>query len=255
MPHAGGPDPDPRTRFRPIVTMDQPGVSVKTAVDLIRDMPLFSGLDEDDFTQIIAVAERREVHKGDMIFTEGDPCTGFYMVETGKVKIFKVSFGGKEQILHIYGPGRPFGEVPVFTGKNFPASAQAVSGSTLIFFPRKDFVNLITGNPSLALNMLGVMSMRLREFTVMVENLALKEVPGRLASYLQVLEKEQKRKGRVTLPVSKNQLSGLLGTTPETVSRILTRMGKDGLIRMNNKEIVILDPDGIRDLSEGVTTI
>ena len=146
-----------------------------------------------------------------MIFNEGDVGDGFYIVKKGKVKIFKLSFGGKEQILHIYGPGKPFGEVPVFTGKNFPASALAVEKSDLIFFPRKDFITRITENPSLALNMLAVLSMRLREFTVMVENLALKEVPARLASYLGVLTREQDNMEMVTLPVSKNQLAGLLG--------------------------------------------
>lgn len=226
-----------------------------STVEMISSMPLFSGLDEDDFTQIISIAERKKVVKGEIIFNEGDPCNGFYIVESGKIKVFKLSFGGKEQILHIYGPGKPFGEVPVFTGRNFPASSQAIVASSLIFFPRRDFVALISENPSLALNMLGVLSMRLREFTVMVENLALKEVPARLASYLQVLSAEQENSRTVTLPVSKNQLSGLLGTTPETISRILTRMTNDGYIAMDNKTITILNPDGIGELSDGISTL
>ena len=109
----------------------------------------------------------------------------------GQVKIFKASSDGKEQILHILGPGEPFGEVPVFSGQQFPASAEALRKSRLIFFPRSDFVNLITANPSLALNMLAVLSMRLRQFTVQIENLSLKEVPGRLATYLIYLAGEQ----------------------------------------------------------------
>jgi CRP/FNR family transcriptional regulator len=224
---------------------------MKTAVDIIREMPLFDGLDEDHFTEIIAVAERREVQKGGVIFTEGDICNGFFVVETGKVKVYKLSFGGKEQILYIHGPGKHFGEVPVFTGKNFPASAQAIVKSTLIFFPKQDFIDLIAANPSLALNMLGVMAIRLREFTVMVENLAFREVSGRLASYLIVLHSEQKHRLRVMLPVSKNQLAGLLSTTPETISRTLAKMDKDGLIRMKKNELDLLNMEGIRNLSEG----
>ncbi len=224
---------------------------MKSTIEMIRSLPLFDGLDEDYFTDIITISERRTFGKSDMIFSEGDTCNGFYIVETGKVKIFKLSFGGKEQILHIYGPGKPFGEVPVFTGKNFPASSQAVEKSSLIFFPRKEFVSLIENNPSLALNMLAVLSMRLRQFTVMVENLALKEVPGRLASYILVLLKEQKTTHKVTLPVSKTQLAGLLGTTPETISRILTKMVKNSLIKLDKKEISILDHGGIEELSEG----
>ncbi len=219
-------------------------------LDQIGSIPLFNGLDEDQFTQIITIAERRSYQKGEIIFQEGDPGDGFYIVESGKVKIYKLSFEGKEQILHIYGSGKPFGEVPVFVGQNFPAHAQAVVKSTAIFFPRKDFVQVIMENPSLAMNMLAALSMRLREFTVMVENLALKEVPARLASYLQILEKEKNKGRNVELPVSKSQLAGLLGTTPETISRTFTRMVKAGYIQMNNRMIQILDSDGLADLSE-----
>ena len=222
-----------------------------TTIKKIRTIPLFSGLNEKEFDDITAISQRKEYKKGEIIFHDGDVGNGFYIVKTGKVKIFKLSFGGKEQILHIYGPGKPFGEVPVFTGKNFPATAQAVVASSLIFFPRKDFIARITDNPSLALNMLAVLSMRLREFTVMVENLALKEVPARLASYLGVLTKEQKNLSVVTLPVSKNQLAGLLGTTPETLSRIFNKMSGEGLIDVDRGIISILDAEGLADMAEG----
>ena len=139
----------------------------------------------------------------------------------------------------------------MFTGKNFPASALAVEKSDLIFFPRKDFITRITENPSLALNMLAVLSMRLREFTVMVENLALKEVPARLASYLGVLTREQDNMKMVTLPVSKNQLAGLLGTTPETLSRIFNKMSGEKLIEVDRGSISILDAEGLADMAEG----
>ncbi len=215
----------------------------------IRAMPLFSGLTHEHLTEIMAISEKKTYKKGEFIFSEGDVGRGFYIVEAGKVKIFKLSFGGKEQILHIYGPGKPFGEVPVFEGKNFPASALALSNTTLLFFPRVDFVNLISKNPSLSLNMLAVLSRRLREFTVMVENLALKEVPARLASYLLVLSKEKGNSNVVTLPVSKNQLAGLLGTTPETLSRIFNRLSGENLIEVDRGEITILDFDGLSEVS------
>jgi CRP-like cAMP-binding protein len=98
---------------------------------------------------------------------------------------------GKEQILHIYGPGHPIGEVPVFSGSRFPANAMAIEKSRMLFFPRRDFVDLISAHPSLALNMLAVLSLRLRQFTVQIENLSLKEVPARLASYLIFLSEKQ----------------------------------------------------------------
>ena len=226
-------------------------IKMDTTAGKIRAIPLFSGLNESEFKDITGICRNKSYKKGEVIFNEGDVGDGFYIVEKGKVKIFKLSFGGKEQILHIYGPGKPFGEVPVFTGKNFPASALAVEKSDLIFFPRKDFITRITENPSLALNMLAVLSMRLREFTVMVENLALKEVPARLASYLGVLTREQDNMKMVTLPVSKNQLAGLLGTTPETLSRIFNKMSGEKLIEVDRGSISILDAEGLADMAEG----
>ncbi len=172
------------------------------------------------------------------------------MVADGKVKIFKTSIDSKEQILHIYGPGNPFGEVPVFSGKEFPANAQAMLKSHLLFFPRTAFVELITTNPSLAMNMLAVLSMRLREFTVQIENLSLKEVPGRLSSYLIYLAEEQKSGTNIFLPISKGQLASLLGTIPETLSRIFAKMSSRNLIEINGRKIKLLDRSSLEDLAE-----
>ncbi len=216
----------------------------------ITNLPIFQGLDEDQFTELISTAERREYKKGEMIFSEGDEGDGLYVIETGKVKIFKLSFEGKEHIFHIYGPGKIFGEVAVFSGKKFPAFAEAVSPSSLIFFPKGEIALLISESPSLAFNMMASLSMRLREFTIMVENLALKEVPARMASYLIVLSKEQKNIGYVELPVTKHQIAGLLGTTPETISRVFGRMVNEKFINVDNKIITICDYQGLAELAE-----
>ncbi|MBF0242994.1 MAG: Crp/Fnr family transcriptional regulator [Desulfamplus sp.] len=221
-----------------------------STVKIIGSIPLFDGLDSNYIKAIASIAQKKSCKKGEIIFNEGDKCNGFYVIESGTVKIFKTSFGGKEQILHIYNSGKPFGEVPVFTGKNFPASAISISSADLIFFPRKAFVSLITENPSLALNMLAVLSMRLHQFTIMVENLALKDVPARLASYLLILLKEQNQKKIVTLPVSKNQLAGLLGTTPETISRVFAKFSNDLTIEVDRNEITILNIDKLADAAQ-----
>jgi CRP-like cAMP-binding protein len=217
---------------------------------IISNVPLFNGLSEEQLNDVRQISVDKFCGKGKTIFLEGDDCNGFYIVADGKVKIYKVSFEGKEHILHIYGPGNPFGEVPVFSGKKFPANAQTLLKSHLLFFPRTAFVDLISKNPSLALNMLGVLSMRLRQFTVQIENLSLKEVPGRLASYLIYLSREQGRTDVVTLNISKGQLASLLGTIPETLSRILTKMTQQHLIETSSRDIKLLDINGLEDLAE-----
>ena len=219
-------------------------------LSIISAIPLFSGLSENYLKEIENIALEKKMGRGEIIFSEGDKGNGFYVVVEGQVKIHKVSLDGKEKILHIFGPGDPFGEVPVFTGRAFPANAEALSKTRLLFFPKNDFVELIMKNPFLALSMLGVLSMRLREFTVQIEHLALKEVPGRIASYLLYVSEEQESSNRVELEISKGQLASLLGTIPETLSRIFSKMSSQGLIEVDGRTIWLLDRQGLTDLAE-----
>jgi CRP/FNR family transcriptional regulator len=172
---------------------------------------------------------------------------------SGRVKIFKLSPEGKEQILHLFGPGEPFGEAPVFAGQHFPAYAEAIEESRVLFFPRDSFVDMIKNNPSLALNMLAVISRRLRKFTMLVEELSLKEVPGRLATYLLLyLGKRGDEDDELVLDISKSQLASLLGTIPETLSRILAKMIRAGLIHSDgSRRIQVLDREALEELARG----
>ena len=131
-------------------------------IEYIKTIPLFEDLPKEHQHDLATIVVDQVLKRGQIIFSEGDEGTGFYVIIKGQVKIFKLSLDGKEQILHIFGPGEPFGEVPVFAGARFPAHAEALEDSRLFFFPRAAFVNLIRENPSLALNMLAVLSHRLR---------------------------------------------------------------------------------------------
>ncbi len=207
-------------------------------------------MSDDQLATLSKIALCMNFNRGEMIFQEGDKGNGIYIVATGKIKVFKLSLDGREQILHIYGPGHTFGEVPVFQGKSFPASAMTLEPSDIVFLPRDRFVALIAATPALGMNMLADLSRRLRDFTVQIEALSLKEVPARLAAYILTLSKEQKNRSKVRLPISKAQLSNLIGTTPETVSRMFKKMGDAGLIQVQTRTIQIKDMDGLNDLSE-----
>ncbi len=214
---------------------------MKNILSVISKTPLFKGLPENQLEEIKRITVQRQYNKGEAIFFEGDEGNGFYIVAQGRVKVFKLSLEGKEHILHILGPGEPFGEVPVFSGRPFPANAQTLVKSRLLFLPRAAFIKLITTNPSLSLNMFAILSMRLREFTVQIENLSLKEVPGRVASYLIYQSDEQGHDGFVDLHISKKQLASMLGATPETLSRMFSKMSDQGLIEVQGRRIQILD--------------
>ena len=217
---------------------------------IIAQVPGFDGLSEDDLGKIEAISVLRGFKKGESVFVEGDEGNGFYVVVKGRVKIFKVSPDGKEVILHICRAGDHFGQVAVYAGKTFPAGAETLVESDLLFFPRQAFVDLIGREPSIALSMLSVLSMRLRELTAQVENLALKEVPGRLASYLLYLSEKQDQGRHIVLGSSKSQLASILGTTPETLSRIFSDFSTRGFIRDNRGEVLLLNHQGLECLAE-----
>jgi CRP/FNR family transcriptional regulator len=219
---------------------------MKNKQDIIAKSFLFEGISPSQLAELSKISVVKTVRRGETVFFEGDDAVGFYMVIEGQVKIFKISLEGREQILHIFGPGEPFGEVPVFHGRPFPANAVALSKGQLLFFPGTEFIGLVHANPSIALNMLAMLSMRLRRFTTQIEHLSLKEVPGRLALHLLYLCEEQKRSDQVTLDIPKGQLASLLGTSPETLSRIFTKMSEEGIIQVQGKVITLLDRERLQ---------
>ena len=224
-------------------------------VGRISSIPLFKDLPEDQQRDLAGIVKDMSFSRGRDIFSEGDEGTGFYVVISGRVKIYKISPEGREQILHIFGPGELFGEVPVFAGKRFPASAATLEESRIFYFSRDSLIRLIEENPAIAMNMLAVLSLRLRGFTAMIDDLSLKEVPGRLAAYLLYLSGQKKGSTELELNITKGQLASLLGTVPETLSRILSRISSGGLIESDGSRIRILDREGLEELATGFSRL
>ena len=223
---------------------------MKIITGTLPPIPLFQGLSEEQKGQLSALAIRRTVLRGQQIFFEGDKADGFYIPLTGRVKIAKLSPEGKEQILHLMGPGDPFGEVPMFADGFFPANAVALEDTAVLFFPRGAFVEMISGHPALAMNMLASLSQRLVHLTRLVENLSLREVHERLAAYLLHLSDRQNHPETIHLDINKGQLASFLGTIPETLSRILTRLHNDGLIEVSGRDIRILNRASLQKLMD-----
>ena len=207
----------------------------------IAAIPLFAGLPEAQLEALAGIAAPRTYRKGQEIFAEGDEGRGFYVILSGRVKVFRLSAEGKEHIYHIFGPREIFGEVSVFTGQGFPADARALTTVEALFFPREDFTELIRRDPSAALNMLALLSLRLRKFAAVIDDLSLKNVPGRLAAYLLYLSEKQEGALDLDLDVTKGQLASILGTIPETLSRILTKLRHQGLIETRGSRVRIVD--------------
>lgn len=199
---------------------------------------------------MLAIGVSRRVDKGQKIFLDGDKATGFYIILSGKVKIYKLAPDGKEQILHVFGPGEPFGEVPTFANAVFPAHAEAVAKTQLLFFSREGFIRQIRRDPDLAMGMLATLSRRLLHMTKLVESLSLQNVSTRLAAYLVQLSEVQKQAVTVQLDINKGQLANFLGTVPETLSRALNRLTNQNLIQVQGRRITILDRAGLQEWEE-----
>jgi CRP/FNR family cyclic AMP-dependent transcriptional regulator len=208
-------------------------------------VPIFSGLTESELAFLAQHVVPRQFSAGETIFTEGEPCSGLYVVESGHIRIFKSSAGGREQVLSIDGPGSSVAELPVFDGGNYPASVTAVGDATLLFVSKQDFQSLCLAHPQVALKVLRVVGARLRRLVGIIEELSFTTVRHRLASFLLRLARaEGKRTAdgtEVTLPASNQELASQIGTVRELVSRNLSRFQSEGVLKMDGRRVIIQD--------------
>jgi CRP/FNR family transcriptional regulator len=210
----------------------------------LRKTTLFADLADDELDFLARRAVPRKVVAGEMLFSEGDPCAGLWVVDSGRVKIFKIAASGREQVLTIDGPGSSIAELPVFDVGKYPASASAVEDSTLLFLSRDDFRSLCLKHPEVALKVLRVVGRRLRLLVGIIEELSFTTVRQRLVSLLLRLASEGQRTGdgiEVTLPASHQELAAQIGTVRELVSRGLGRLQAQNLIQVDGRKILIRD--------------
>ena len=215
--------------------------------DLLK-CPMFSGVTDEDLGNLAEVVREKNYTRGELLFSEGDEATGFYVLADGRIKVYKLSAEGKERILHIVHPGSSFAEAAIFGDGQYPAYAEPLQPSRLLFFPKKEFLELLHAKSGIAINMIGGLSRFLRQFASQVEQLTFQDVPARLANYLLKLAGDQGRV--VTLPIPKGELASNLGTVSETLSRTFRKLSDEGLISVKGREITILDRDNLEDLSD-----
>jgi CRP/FNR family cyclic AMP-dependent transcriptional regulator len=211
----------------------------------LKKVPLLADLAEGDLEFLASAALARHFESGEMIFSEGDPCEGLYVVESGAVKIFTIAPSGREQVLAVDGPGASIAELPVFDGGDYPASASAAEASDLLLIRKKDIRALCLEHPEVALKVLRVVSARLRRLVSIVEELSFTTVQHRLAAYL-LREARSGGEGtprgiEFTLTISNQELASHIGTVRELVSRNLSRLQSAGLIKLEGRTVIITD--------------
>ena len=209
---------------------------------------LFGDLSEEELKALAHRTVKHHVNAGDTIFTEGDPCQGFYVVESGEVKIFKTAASGREQVLTVDRAGNSIAEIPVFDGGPYPASAVATMDTTLMFVSKRDFRTLIIEHPEVGLKVLKNVGSRLRRLVALIEELSFTTVRSRLVMVLVRLARTEgahtARGTEITLP-SNQEIAAQIGTVRELVSRNLGRLQVEGLIRLDGKHVIVPDVDAL----------
>lgn len=218
--------------------------------DLLKGCQLFAGLGPAELNLLGTVAVKKACLPGELVFSEGEKAHCLYLVGTGAVKVYKLSPEGKEQIIKVFRPGEVFAEAAMFSGTAYPAYAEILEPSDILYLARKDLLHLLRQEPELGMKMMGTLAGRLRHMVGVIEDLSLKEVDQRVAGYLlerqACLDCEQ-----FNLDITKAALAQVLGTVPETLSRAIRKLEQQRIIAVNGRNIRLLDQGRLRQLTQG----
>jgi CRP/FNR family transcriptional regulator len=219
---------------------------MESLVDVLRNVPIFSELDDDALKRLSARCVPRAVGEAFMLFRAGDRCAGLYVVLEGRVRIYRTAPDGREQTIAMEGPGRPVAELPLFDGGPYPASATTVAPTRLLFLPRAEFEHAFRADPDLAASVVRALGARLRHMVQLVETLAFRDVAARLAMVLADHAEQGGvvRGDNVVLDLHRTQeeLAAEIGTARESVSRALKQLRTRGLIRKRTGMVMHLAP-------------
>lgn len=212
---------------------------------LLRVTPVYRRLSVADRRKVAEAASVRRYDKGQIIFEQDTPSDAFYTIASGRVKIYKMLPSGKDLILEVFGAGDPLGAVAAYDGRPFPASAQAIEETTCLLIPRATFFRLLEEHPSLVRGLMLGMTVRLVELTNRLAELSGARIESRLARLFLKLAREMGRQERggifIPLALSRQELADMTGTTIETCIRIMSRWGKQEVVRTEKEGFVVLD--------------
>lgn len=214
---------------------------------ILRKSSIFSSLSDDELGELADLSIERSFAPKEVIVWDGDAPEWFYIIAEGKVKVLKHSSLGKEFIIAFFGPGEIFGEVAVFENKPYPASAQAVVKTKVVGIKREKFLSFLANRPQVTLKIINVLAGRLRDAQNRLRDLAGERVEQRLASILLMLSP----KLGPALPFTRQEIAEMVGTTTETAIRVMSQLKDRGVIHTVRGEVIILDEEKLRLLSEG----
>ncbi len=227
---------------------------LRPTLETIAAIPLFRRVGADDRQRLVAAATMLDYDRGEHLFTEGDDSAFFFVIVTGRVKVYKHAPDGRDVILEMFGPGGPIGAVATYEARPYPASALALEPTTCLAIPRAQFFSLLEHHPSLVRGLLGSLSLRLVELTTRLAELTGGRIEPRLARLFLKLADEMGKAERggvfIPLPLSRQELADLTGTTIETSIRIMSRWGKDQILRTEKDGFVLIDRPALEQAAQ-----
>ncbi|MBI2767188.1 MAG: Crp/Fnr family transcriptional regulator [Chloroflexi bacterium] len=220
--------------------------------DEVHAIPHLAAIPRVEAERLARVIEVRAYGPRALVLAEGDPCHGFFVLRSGRARIFRTGFDGREQILRLLGPGDSFGEVPVFDGGPNPATVEAIDPSEALFIPAATFIDVMERYPAVARALLRHLARRLRAFTDLVEQISLQTVQNRVARYLYLSAREEgvPTAEGIVVPrtITQQDLAALVGSVREVVSRTLRVLEDDGLVEVRRREFLVRDLDALRKM-------
>ena len=225
----------------------------RATADDVLGVPLFRRFSGDDLERLAEVSQVRRWTAGERLFSEGDPSDHLLAVATGRVMVFKITPAGHHLILEIFGPGDPVGAVAVYEERPYPATAVALEDTETVAVPRGAFFRLLDEHPTLVRGLLAALTRRLVELTVRLSELTGGPVEARIARLFLKLASdlgEATEDGvHIPLSLSRQELADLTGTTIETCIRVMSRWGKQGVVRTEDEGFTVLDPGKLKELA------
>lgn len=215
---------------------------------LLKSCRLFADLDTRELASVQPIATRKDFRKGQIIFHEGDMPRGFYVIASGHVKVFRIAPDGRERILHVVETGETFAEAAMFM-EEYPASAEALSATTTVFIEKNGFKQLLAHDPKLSFKIMGTLVRWLNIMRNALTDLTLKDVPARFAGYALSLPATPGK--AIKMSVSKTTIAQTIGTTKETLSRLLTRLAQRRLLTYRGNQLRILNRARLEKIARG----
>ena len=216
------------------------------AADLLSKLPYFEGLGSEEIERVVGEVALVEFSGGEIVFLEGEPCRGLYVVKSGQVRVFKSSLEGREQVMLVAGAGDSFNDVPIFDNGANPASASAVTDTAVYLVPKEAVLSAIGDSPP-ARATLKMLAGRLRRLTMMVEDLSLRTVVSRLARLL-LEQAVVEGKSAPVKGLTQAEMAAMIGSVRDVVGRALKHLEQTGAIRIKRARIMIVKPEKLREL-------